>query len=63
MWFYIAAIILVVLFVVWFRHTNAYRNRRRQHDPVPGQHGASSTSNWEGPAGDPGGGGYPGPGG
>jgi hypothetical protein len=58
MWFFVPAIILVVLFALWIRRTNLYRHYRRGHRADPGQ--AGYAAGWEGSSragGDIGGGG------
>jgi uncharacterized membrane protein YqiK len=51
MWLYILAIIVIVLFVLWFRRTSLYRQHRRGHAVDPGQRGpGASGSGWEGPS-------------
>lgn len=40
MWFYIPAGILIVAFVWWFVHTNAYRQHRAGRGHDPGREGA-----------------------
>jgi hypothetical protein len=40
MWFYIPAIVLIVLFFLWFRRTNLYRHRNSGDGTHPDQQGA-----------------------
>jgi hypothetical protein len=52
MWFYIPAIILVILVAVWVRRTNMYRQFRSGRGTEPGQSNyGASAQNWEGPPG------------
>jgi hypothetical protein len=39
MWFYIPAIILIVLFALWFRRTSIYRHHRAGQGRDPGDSG------------------------
>jgi hypothetical protein len=48
MWFYIPAIILVVIFALWFRRTPMYRLHRRRSGVVGGQISAWSGWQWYG---------------
>jgi hypothetical protein len=45
MWFFVGAVIVIVLFALWFRRTNMYRARRGGRSVKPGQ-GGFDTSGW-----------------
>jgi hypothetical protein len=65
MWFYVPAVIMIVLFAWWVSRTNLYRHFRSRRLDDPGQQGshrADGAAYWGG-GGDVGGGGYDGGGG
>jgi len=66
MWFYVPALVVIVLFVWWVSRTNLFRHFRSGHnqDPSPqGSHRGDGGAYWPGGGGDVGGGGYDGGGG
>lgn len=52
MWFFLGAIIVVVLFALWFRRTSLYRARRGGQSVKPGQAGFDAAGWHDGKYGD-----------